>query len=70
MRCEPEHAVSLLEDAGPELLAQAIRGAANDEALLAPSDTARLLADFPRWAIHQDAVTATTTLPRARRVAT
>ena len=36
----------LLKDAGPELLAQAIRAAANGEALIAPSVTARLLAAF------------------------
>jgi DNA-binding NarL/FixJ family response regulator len=32
----------LLKDAGPELLVQAIRAAANGEALIAPSVTARL----------------------------
>jgi len=36
----------LLKDAGPDLLAQAIRAAANGEALIAPSVTARLLAAF------------------------
>jgi DNA-binding NarL/FixJ family response regulator len=36
----------LLKDAGPELLAQAIRAAANDDALIAPSVTARLLETF------------------------
>ena len=36
----------LLKDAGPELLAQAIRSAANGDALIAPSVTARLLAAF------------------------
>lgn len=36
----------LLKDAGPDLLAQAIRAAANGEALIAPSITARLLATF------------------------
>ncbi len=36
----------LLKDAGPELLAQAIRAAASGEALIAPSVTARLLATF------------------------
>lgn len=36
----------LLKDAGPELLAQAIRAAANGDALIAPSVTARLLAAF------------------------
>ncbi len=40
----------LLKDAGPELLAQAIRAAANDEALIAPNVTARLLAAFARTA--------------------
>jgi DNA-binding NarL/FixJ family response regulator len=36
----------LLKDAGPELLAQAIRAAASGDALIAPSVTARLLAAF------------------------
>ncbi|HRC08811.1 MAG TPA: response regulator transcription factor, partial [Miltoncostaeales bacterium] len=36
----------LLKDAGPELLAQAIRAAASGDALIAPSVTARLLATF------------------------
>ncbi len=36
----------LLKDAGPDLLVQAIRAAASGEALIAPSVTARLLADF------------------------
>ncbi len=36
----------LLKDAGPELLAQAIRAAANGDALIAPSITARLLSVF------------------------
>jgi DNA-binding NarL/FixJ family response regulator len=36
----------LLKDAGPELLTQAIRAAANGDALIAPSVTARLLAAF------------------------
>jgi DNA-binding NarL/FixJ family response regulator len=36
----------LLKDAGPELLAQAIRAAANGDALIAPSVTVRLLAAF------------------------
>jgi DNA-binding NarL/FixJ family response regulator len=36
----------LLKDAGPDLLLQAIRAAANGEALIAPSVTARLLAAF------------------------
>jgi DNA-binding NarL/FixJ family response regulator len=38
----------LLKDAGPELLVQAIRAAANGDALIAPSVTARLLATFSR----------------------
>lgn len=38
----------LLKDAGPELLGQAIRAAANDDAIIAPSITARLLATFAR----------------------
>lgn len=36
----------LLKDAGPELLAQAIRAAAKGDALIAPSITARLLKSF------------------------
>ncbi len=36
----------LLKDAGPELLAQAVRSAARGDALIAPSVTARLLASF------------------------
>ncbi|MFI9818235.1 response regulator [Saccharothrix variisporea] len=36
----------LLKDAGPGLLAQAVHAAANGEALIAPSVTARLLAAF------------------------
>src|SRR6476619_5255761 len=36
----------LLKDAGPELLTQAIRAAADGDALIAPSITARLLAAF------------------------
>lgn len=36
----------LLKDAGPELLAQAIRAAAQGDALIAPSITARLLSTF------------------------
>jgi DNA-binding NarL/FixJ family response regulator len=36
----------LLKDAGPDLLAQAIRAAASGEALIAPSVTARLLETF------------------------
>ena len=36
----------LLKDAGPELLVQAIQAAADGDALIAPSVTARLLAAF------------------------
>jgi DNA-binding NarL/FixJ family response regulator len=36
----------LLKDAGPELLTQAIRAAADGDALIAPSVTVRLLATF------------------------
>lgn len=43
----------LLKDAGPELLAQAIRAAANGEALIAPSVTARLLAAFAELDGHK-----------------
>ena len=38
----------LLKDAGPELLVQAIHAAADGDALIAPSVTARLLADVRR----------------------
>ncbi len=38
----------LLKDAGPELLVQAIHAAAEGDALIAPSVTARLLATFSR----------------------
>ena len=40
----------LLKDAGPELLAQAVRSAADGEALIAPSVTVRLLAGVRRRA--------------------
>ena len=36
----------LVKDAGPDLLVQAIRAAANGDALIAPSVTVRLLATF------------------------
>ena len=39
----------LLKDAGPDLLAQAIRAAANGDALIAPSITARLLSKFAKF---------------------
>ncbi len=38
----------LLKDAGPDLLVQAVRAAADGEALIAPSVTVRLLATFAR----------------------
>ena len=38
----------LLKDAGPALLVQAVRAAASGEALIAPSITARLLAEFAK----------------------
>jgi DNA-binding NarL/FixJ family response regulator len=43
----------LLKDAGPELLAQAVHAAANGDALIAPSITARLLAAFADTAPRQ-----------------
>ena len=43
----------LLKDAGPELLAQAVHAAANGDALIAPSVTARLLAAFADTAPRQ-----------------
>ena len=42
----------LLKDAGPELLVQAIRAAANGDALIAPSVTARLLSTFAHLSTH------------------
>jgi len=41
----------LLKDAGPELLIQGIRAAAEGDALIAPSVTARLLSTFARTSI-------------------
>ena len=38
----------VLKDAGPELLGQAVRAAANGDALICPSVTARLLSTFAR----------------------
>ncbi|MGK2884872.1 MAG: response regulator, partial [Rhodococcus sp. (in: high G+C Gram-positive bacteria)] len=43
----------LLQDAGPELLTQAIHAAANGDALIAPSITARLLATFAHTIARQ-----------------
>ncbi|GAB5534874.1 MAG: response regulator transcription factor [Rubricoccaceae bacterium] len=43
----------LLKDAGPELLAQAVRAAAAGDALIAPSVTGRLLATFASGAPSQ-----------------
>jgi DNA-binding NarL/FixJ family response regulator len=43
----------LLKDAGPELLTQAIHAAANGDALIAPSITARLLATFAHTTSRQ-----------------
>ncbi|MEO1234217.1 MAG: response regulator transcription factor [Myxococcota bacterium] len=43
----------LLKDAGPELLAQAVRAAAQGDALIAPSVTARLLASFAQAEPHE-----------------
>lgn len=42
----------LLKDAGPALLAQAVRAAASGEALIAPSVTVRLLSAFSALAKH------------------
>jgi DNA-binding NarL/FixJ family response regulator len=42
----------LLKDAGPDLLAQAIRAAASGDALIAPSITARLLSAFANSRPH------------------
>lgn len=43
----------LLKDAGPELLAQAVRAAAGGDALIAPRVTARLLAAFADAGRHE-----------------
>ncbi|MCY7399875.1 MAG: response regulator transcription factor [Nocardioides sp.] len=54
----------LLKDSGPELLAQAVRAAADGDALLAPRVTARLLATLAdrtapsRWSRPVEALTA------------
>lgn len=42
----------LLKDAGPDLLVQAIHAAANGDALIAPSVTARLLSSFTTSSSH------------------
>ena len=44
----------LLKDAGPELLVQAIRAAADGDALIAPSVTARLLSTFAHSASRSE----------------
>jgi DNA-binding NarL/FixJ family response regulator len=46
----------LLKDAGPDLLYQAIHAAANGDALIAPSVTARLLAAFSDTSLGRPAV--------------
>jgi DNA-binding NarL/FixJ family response regulator len=43
----------LLKDAGPDLLTQAIHAAAEGDALIAPSITARLLASFARTSVGE-----------------
>ncbi len=45
----------LLKDAGPDLLAQAVRAAAHGDALIAPSVTARLLSTFSNSAPNSTA---------------
>ncbi|MFI5733129.1 response regulator [Kribbella sp. NPDC051587] len=49
----------LLKDAGPELLVQAIRAAAEGDALIAPKITARLLAAFSDTSLGRPAVQPT-----------
>ena len=44
----------VLKDAGPELLGQAIRAAANGDALISPSVTARLLSTFARGQVQTE----------------
>lgn len=46
----------LLKDAGPELLAQAVHAAANGDALIAPSVTARLLSAFANSGTRREPV--------------
>lgn len=46
----------LLKDAGPDLLVQAVHAAADGDALIAPSITARLLAEFAQSTPHPEPV--------------
>jgi DNA-binding NarL/FixJ family response regulator len=67
----------LLKDAGPDLLAQAVRAAANGDALIAPSITARLLSAFahtatgtepiqPKWPLTEREEEVLLTVARGR----
>jgi DNA-binding NarL/FixJ family response regulator len=57
----------LLKDAGPELLAQAMRSAASGDALIAPSVTARLLSTFSELRASSRAPTAQPVEPLTER---
>jgi DNA-binding NarL/FixJ family response regulator len=57
----------LLKDAGPDLLAQAVRAAASGDALIAPSVTARLLSTFSELGAPSDAPPAQPIEPLTER---
>lgn len=57
----------LLKDAGPDLLAQAVRAAASGDALIAPSVTARLLSAFAELGASSTAPTAQPIAPLTER---
>ena len=57
----------LLKDAGPELLTQAIRAAADGEALIAPKVTVRLLAASRTSGRGSQRLSPSSRSPRARR---
>jgi DNA-binding NarL/FixJ family response regulator len=59
----------LLKDAGPDLLVQAIHAAANGDALIAPSITARLLVSFAESAPSKQAQPAVALTDREEQVA-
>ena len=56
----------LLKDAGPDLLAQAVRSAASGDALIAPSVTARLLSTFSELGASSRAASGTAAGPAHR----
>jgi len=57
----------LLKDAGPDLLAQAVRSAASGDALIAPSVTARLLSTFSELGASSRAPAAQPIAPLTER---